>query len=266
MMTKTGDTDHIDAPSDGSSSAKRLIPIAVIALSTVLFFAFDLHAYLSLDALRTHRQAMLDYYAENQWLTVVLFIAAYATVVALSIPGAVWMTLLSGFLFGTWIGTGVVLVAATLGALIVFLAARYAIGGFVERKAGPFVKRMEAGFRKNAFSYMMFLRLVPVFPFWLVNLVPAFLNVSAPVFIIATLLGIAPATAVFNSVGSGLGAILDAGGTPDLGILFEPHVIGPILGLAVLSLMPVVYRRFKDRTSAEAAPVDDITADDGDPK
>ncbi|MAY68002.1 MAG: hypothetical protein CMM77_12855 [Rhodospirillaceae bacterium] len=130
---------------------------------------------------------------------------------------------------------------------MVFLAARYAIGDFLYKKAGPFVRRMEEGFRKNAFSYLMFLRLVPVFPFWLVNLVPAFLNVGAGAFVIATILGIAPATFVFASVGSGLGAVLDSGGTPDLTIVFEPHIMGPLLGLAVLALIPVFLRRIKER-------------------
>ena len=174
--------DTADSPKSGRFSVKRLIPILVLVLATVLFFVFDLHTYVSLDALKTHRTAVLDYYAAHQALTALLFGAAYTVVVALSIPGAIWMTLLAGFVFGTALGAAIVVVAATLGSLIVFLAARYAIGDLLYKKAGPFVRRMEEGFRKNAFSYLMFLRLVPVFPFWLVNLVPAFLNVGALAF------------------------------------------------------------------------------------
>lgn len=228
-------------------SLKRLVPVAVLAVGMVLFFAFDLHSYVTFDALKTHRAAVLDYYAQHQALTVLLFGLAYTVVVALSIPGAIWMTLLAGFVFGTVAGAAIVIVAATLGSFIVFLAARYAIGDLLYKKAGPFVRRMEEGFRKNAFSYLMFLRLVPVFPFWLVNLVPAFLNVGAAAFVVATTLGIAPATFVFASVGSGLGAVLDQGGTPDLAIVFEPHIMGPLLGLAVLALIPVFLRRIKER-------------------
>ena len=239
--------DTADSPKSGRFSVKRLIPILVLVLATVLFFVFDLHTYVSLDALKTHRAAVLDYYAAHQALTALLFGAAYTVVVALSIPGAIWMTLLAGFMFGTAAGGAIVVVAATLGSLIVFLAARYAIGDLLYKKAGPFVRRMEEGFRKNAFSYVMFLRLVPVFPFWLVNLVPAFLNVGAVAFVVATILGIAPATFVFASVGSGLGAVLDQGGTPDLTIVFEPHIMGPLLGLAVLALIPVFLRRIKER-------------------
>ena len=239
--------DPESGPETGRFPVKRLVPVLVLALATVLFFVFDLHSYVSLDALKTHRAAVLDYYAAHQVLTVLLFGAGYTVVVALSIPGAIWMTLLAGFVFGTALGAAVVVVAATLGSLIVFLAARYAIGDLLYKKAGPFVRRMEDGFRKNAFSYLMFLRLVPVFPFWLVNLVPAFLNVGAGAFVVATVLGIAPATVVFSSVGSGLGAVLDRGGTPDLSIVFEPHIMGPLLGLAVLALIPVLLRRIKER-------------------
>jgi uncharacterized membrane protein YdjX (TVP38/TMEM64 family) len=252
-MSKALDHDGQDAadaaatPPSGRFSVKRLVPALVLVLAMVLFFVFDLHTYVSLDALKTHRMAVLDYYAAHQVLTAVMFGAAYTVVVALSIPGAIWMTLLAGFVFGTAAGAMIVVVAATLGSFIVFLAARYAIGDLLYKKAGPFVRRMEEGFRKNAFSYLMFLRLVPVFPFWLVNLVPAFLNVSAGAFVIATVLGIAPATVVFSSVGSGLGAVLDKGGTPDLSIVFEPHIMGPLLGLAVLALIPVFLRRIKER-------------------
>ena len=225
-----------EGPKSRRFSVKRLVPVLVLVLATVLFFAFDLHTYVSLDALKTHRTAVLDYYAAHQALTALLFGAAYTVVVALSIPGAIWMTLLAGFVFGTAAGAAIVVVAATLGSLIVFLAARYAIGDLLYKKAGPFVRRMEDGFRKNAFSYLMFLRLVP-----------AFLNVGAGAFVVATVLGIAPATVVFSSVGSGLGAVLDRGGTPDLTIVFEPHIMGPLLGLAVLALIPVFLRRIKER-------------------
>ncbi len=233
-------------------SVKRLLPLAVLAAAMVLFFVFDLHTYISFEALKTHRMAVLDYYAAHKLLTVLMFGAAYTVVVALSIPGAIWMTLLAGFVFGTSLGAVIVVLAATLGSLIVFLAARYAIGDLLYKKAGPFVRRMEEGFRKNAFSYLMFLRLVPLFPFWLVNLVPAFLNVSATAFVVATVLGIAPATVVFASVGNGLGAVLDRGGSPDLTIVFEPHIMGPLLGLALLALVPVALRKFKERRNGDA--------------
>jgi uncharacterized membrane protein YdjX (TVP38/TMEM64 family) len=109
---------------------------------------------------------------------------------------------------------------------------------------------MEAGFRENAFNYLLVLRLIPLFPFWLVNLVPAFLGVPLRTYVVATLLGIIPGSLVYASVGNGLGVVFDQGDTPDLGIIFKPAILGPILGLAALALLPVVYRRYKARSKA----------------
>lgn len=249
-MKHAADGDGSAARTGGTAGrphAKRLIPLVILGLVMVLFFVFDLHRFVSFEALKTHRMQILGYYETHRLLTIGAFAIAYTAVVALSIPGAVWMTLLAGFLFGTVLASVIVVLAATAGSLIVFLAARHAFADFLYRKAGPFVRRMEDGFRRNAFSYLMFLRLVPLFPFWLVNLVPAFLNVGTGAFVVATILGIAPATVVFSSVGSGLGAVLDAGGRPDLGIIFEPHIMGPLLGLALLALVPVFLRKAREQ-------------------
>jgi uncharacterized membrane protein YdjX (TVP38/TMEM64 family) len=136
-------------------------------------------------------------------------------------------------------------VGGTLGAVCVFLAARTAFGNLLRAKAGPALRRMEAGFRDSAFSYMLFLRLIPLFPFWLVNLVPAFLGVSLRTYVVATFVGVIPGALVYASLGNGLGAILDAGGEPDLGIVFQPNILLPLLALAVLALAPVAYKKFK---------------------
>ncbi|MFQ5974287.1 MAG: TVP38/TMEM64 family protein, partial [Alphaproteobacteria bacterium] len=114
-------------------------------------------------------------------------------------------------------------------------------------QAGPLAEKMEAGFRENALNYMLVLRLIPVFPFWLVNLAPAFLGVSVRVFVIGTFVGIIPGTFVYASVGNGLGAVFDAGGAPDLGIIFEPEILLPIIGLALLALLPVIYKKIQAR-------------------
>jgi uncharacterized membrane protein YdjX (TVP38/TMEM64 family) len=165
--------------------------------------------------------------------------------VAFSLPGALVATLTGGFLFGTVLGGTATVVAATIGATILFIAARTAFGDLLRAKAGPAIKRMEEGFRENAFSYLLVLRLVPLFPFFLVNLAPAFLGVTLPTFVGATFIGIIPGTFVFASLGNGLGAVFDAGRTPDLGLVKEPQVILPLLALAVLALVPVLYRRLR---------------------
>ncbi|MEK9723628.1 MAG: VTT domain-containing protein [Rhodospirillaceae bacterium] len=240
------DTQNMEAVTPPRRPAwLRLWPLAVLVGGAVAFFALGLDQYLSFEALRDHRQALLQWTADNQALAVVLFAFGYALVVAFSLPGATWMTLAGGFLFGTILASVVVVTAATVGAVAIFLIARYALADFFRAKMGAAGQRMEAGFRENALSYLLFLRLVPVFPFWLVNLVPAFLGVPLRTYVVGTFVGIVPGSAVYCSVGNGLGAVFDAGGTPDLGIIFQPEILGPIVGLAVLSLVPIVYKRLK---------------------
>jgi len=241
------DTQNMDSPpqQSGKLSLSRLWPLAVIVLGVVAFFALGWDRYLSFEALSEHRQALVQWTTENRVLAITIFVLGYAMVVAFSLPGATWMTLGGGFVFGTVLATTVVVAAATLGAVAIFLIARYALADFFRTKMGGAGARMEAGFKENALSYLLFLRLVPVFPFWLVNLVPAFLGVPLRTYIIGTFVGIIPGSAVYCSVGNGLGAVFDAGGTPDLGIIFQPDILGPIIGLAVLALIPILYKRIK---------------------
>jgi uncharacterized membrane protein YdjX (TVP38/TMEM64 family) len=232
---------------------KRLWPLALVALAFVLVFAFDLHRYISFETLRQHRVELLAFVDRYPVLAPLLYVAIYTVVVALSIPGAAAMTVAAGFLFGVWLGTVCVVIGATLGATAVFLVARTALGNTLraklQAKGGPRLRRMEEGFRENAFNYLLFVRLIPVFPFWLVNLVPAFLGVPLLTYVLATLIGIIPGSLVYASVGNGLGAVFDAGETPDLGIIFRPDIILPIVGLALLALLPIGYRKFKARAA-----------------
>lgn len=223
----------------------RLWPLVVVVVGVAAFFFAGADQYLSFETLSEHRQGLLQWTAENRALAIVIFIFGYALVVAFSLPGATWMTLGGGFVFGTVLATIVVVGAATLGAVAIFIIARYALADFFRSKMGNAGERMEVGFRENALSYLLFLRLVPVFPFWLVNLVPAFLGVPLRTYVVGTFIGIIPGSAVYCSVGNGLGAVFDAGGTPNLGIIFQPEILGPIIGLAVLALVPIIYKRIK---------------------
>jgi uncharacterized membrane protein YdjX (TVP38/TMEM64 family) len=217
---------------------------------TLSFFAFDLDRYLSWEELSRHRHALLEWRERHQVLAVLSFIGVYMLIVALSLPGAIWLTVIGGFLFGIAAGTLCSVLAATLGACAVFLAARYLVGDALRARAGPGIRRMEAGFRKHALSYLLTLRLVPVVPFWLVNLVPALLGVPLRTFLVGTAVGIIPGSIVYTLVGNGLGAVLDQGRTPDLDIIFEPVILAPILGLALLALSPVLYGRLKQGRAA----------------
>ena len=226
---------------------RRLLPLVVLAAAFAAFFAFGLHRHLTLSELAERRAELSAFVAERGTLAALAYIGTYALAIAVSIPGGLVLTLTGGFLFGVVWGTVYAVIGATLGAIAVFLAARSAFGGVLREKAGPWVGRMEAGFRANAFSYMLFLRLLPLLPFWLVNLVPAVLGVPLRAYASATLIGIVPLTLVYASVGNGLGAVLDAGGTPDLGVIFRPAVLLPLLGLALLALLPVAIKAWRGR-------------------
>lgn len=237
---------HNDGEKAGKSTSmmKRLLPLAVLAAAALGIFSTGLHEYLSFDALREHRETLLAFVGDNGALAPLGFILIYAIATAISVPGGVVLTIAGGFLFGTWLGGFYVVIGATIGATLIFLIAKTSLGDVLKSKAGPRLQRMEEGFRENALSYLLFLRLIPLFPFWLVNLVPAFLGVGLTTFVIGTFFGIIPGSLVFASVGNGLGAVFDEGGTPDLGIIFKPSVLGPIIALAVLSLIPIAYKRF----------------------
>jgi uncharacterized membrane protein YdjX (TVP38/TMEM64 family) len=228
--------------------AGRFLPLAALAAGLVIFFALGLHRYLSFGALAENRDLLIRLVEDHPVTAPLAYISVYALAVAFSIPGAVVLTIAGGFLFGTWAGGLFVVVGATIGAVGVFLAARTAFGEGLRRRAGPWIGRLEAGFRENALSYLLVLRLVPLFPFWLVNLVPAFLGVPLTTYALGTFVGIIPGSFVYASVGNGLGAVFDAGGTPDLTIIFKPEILLPIIGLSLLALIPVVYKKFKRKS------------------
>ncbi|GAB4353638.1 MAG: hypothetical protein Kow00114_02920 [Kiloniellaceae bacterium] len=227
---------------------RRLLPAAVLLAGLLAFFALGGQRYLGLETLERHREALAALVAAHGVAAVLAFIAAYAVMVAFSIPGGLVMTVTGGFLFGTFGGAASSVVGATLGAIAVFLAARTALGDFLRGRAGPALSRMRAGFQEDALSYLLVLRLIPLFPFWLVNLVPALLGVSLKVYVIGTVIGIIPASLVYASVGNGIAAIFAAGGSASVeDAILEPAVLLPIAGLIALSLLPVVYKKVKRR-------------------
>ena len=194
---------------------------------------------------RESRGALIAWVELHPIAAPLLFMAAYVLVTACSLPGALIMTLTGGFLFGTLLGGSYAVLGASVGAVLLFLAARTAFGDMLRARAGGALAMLEAGFRKDAFNYLLVLRLVPIFPFFIVNLAAAFLGTSLGVFVVATFLGIIPGTMVYASVGNGLGAVFDSGAKPDLGVIFTWPVLGPLIGLALLSLLPVLYKRMK---------------------
>ncbi len=210
--------------------------------------ALDLDQFLTFDALKENRDLLTGWVAGNGILAAVAFISVYAAATAISVPGAAVLTMTSGFLFGAVLGTLFSVMGATIGAVIVFTAARTAIGDLLRAKAGPRLKKMEAGFRKNAFSYLLMLRLIPIFPFWLINLAPAFLGVPIRVFFTATFIGIIPGGFVYALVGAGLGSIFDRGESFSVAGVMTPEIIGALSGLALFSPLPVLYKKLKAKS------------------
>ncbi len=227
-------------------SARRLLPLGLLVAAWIVFMLAGGHKYLSFATLAENRDWLRGLAARWGLLAALLYIVTYGLLVALSVPGGAVLTIAGGFLFGPWLGTLCAVVGATLGATGIFLAARAGLGGLSHR-AGPFVAKLEAGFRADAFNYLLVLRLVFIVPFWLVNLVPALVGVKLWTYVIATFIGIIPATFVFASLGSGLSNVVEE---PGLAVLLRPSVLGPIVGLVLLTLIPVGYKHWRGKKPA----------------
>ncbi|HLB07841.1 MAG TPA: TVP38/TMEM64 family protein [Alphaproteobacteria bacterium] len=231
---------------------RRLWPLGLLALAVGLVFAFGLDERLSLGELAAHRAALAGFVSEHAVAAVLLYLALYVINTALSLPSATVLTLAGGFLFGAPAATVYTVIGATIGATLVFLAARSAFGDALRRRARGWVKTMEQGFRTNALSYLLILRLIPIFPFFIVNLVPALLGVRLTTFVLATFIGIIPGSFVYALAGAGLGDVLEAGETLSPGTVLTPRVLGALGGLAILALLPVFYKLVKARREKRA--------------
>jgi len=226
---------------------RRLLPVAVLLLGLALFLMTGLEPHFSFAMLCYNHAEITAWVAGHRVVSELGFVVGYAVVVAFSLPVAVLITPLGGYLFGTWLGALLSVIAATGGSIAVFLAARTAFHDLLHARAGAGLARLEEGFRRDSFSYLLFLRLVPIFPFWLVNIVPGLLGMRLDRFILATLIGIVPGAVVYASVGAGFGLLFEKEQMPDLSIIFQWRILGPLLALALLSLVPVVYRHMRSR-------------------
>jgi uncharacterized membrane protein YdjX (TVP38/TMEM64 family) len=216
----------------------------------VAFFALGLERYLSLDALRQHRSVLRAWVETSGLLAALVFMAIYIITVAFALPGATVLTIAGGFLFGSIWSTVLAIISATLGATILFSIAKTTLGDVLHAKASAWLPRLEAGFREHALSYLLVLRLVPIFPFFIINLVPAFLGVPLSTFILGTFLGIIPGTFVYATAGAGLGNALDSGESFTLRGVLTPQIVMALVGLAVLAMIPVVYKKLTAQRGA----------------
>jgi uncharacterized membrane protein YdjX (TVP38/TMEM64 family) len=248
---------------------RRLLPLLVIALIAGAILAMGWHRQLSFETLARHHAALRHFIGANEVAALVAYVALYIAVVALSLPAGVFLTLTGGILFGALAGGAAAVVGATVGAICIFLIARSALGEHVARRAGPLAEKLAENFRADAFSYLLFLRLVPIFPFWVVNLVAALTGMRLKIFAAATAFGIIPATFAFAFVGAGLDSVITAqeaayqaclaAGRSDCRLSFHmktaltPELFAALLALGVLALIPPLVRRLRAKSHASTS-------------
>jgi uncharacterized membrane protein YdjX (TVP38/TMEM64 family) len=226
---------------------RRLWPMLLTLALLAVALAGGLLWQPNWASLAAHETALRRLVAVAPVAAAAAYVAAYAVVVALSIPVGVLFTVSGGVLFGTLAGGSLAVAGATIGAILLFLAARGALVPLLAVRAGPFLDRVRPGLQRDGFSYLLAMRLIPVVPFWLTNLAPALVGIPLATFAGATFIGIMPATFVFASVGAEVDVVLAAGGQPDTSLIWSPPVLLPLVGLAVLSLLPVAWRRWGAR-------------------
>jgi uncharacterized membrane protein YdjX (TVP38/TMEM64 family) len=220
----------------------QILPFIIILVGCALFFGFHLYRYFSFSNLKLHRQALADWADKNYGLTVLSFIGMYILGMACSMPISGFFAILSGFLFGFWPGMLYSVLSATTGSTLFFILARGAFGDWLKKIASKRIQSFEVGFQKNAFNYIVSLRLIPVVPFGLINIAAAVLHVELDIFISATFIGIIPAAGIYATLGQHLSTIVQSSQIPDMKIMLEPHIVLPLLGLALLGLLPAIYQ------------------------
>jgi len=242
------------SPRDGSAAnaaarrgvALRIVLVALFAGTLVAFFALGGPEYVNLATIKRHRDTLLAFTDAHYAASLVIAFIVYAGAVTFSLPGGLVLSLTMGFVFGRWVGTALVVIAATVGAMLVFLAARYLFADAARRRMGALGEKINAGFTENAFSYLLFLRLVPVFPFFLVNLAPAFTTIPLRTYVLATAIGIVPGTFVFVNLGQALGRIDSMQGLVSLDVLAGLGLLG------LLALVPIIVQKARARRARAA--------------
>jgi uncharacterized membrane protein YdjX (TVP38/TMEM64 family) len=256
-----------DSAPEPVSWPRRLLPLAILLALAGLIVFMGWHRHLSLEGLAARREALKDLIDAHGPISILAFIGVYIFTVALSLPGAVILTIAGGFLFGWIIGSAASVVAATIGGTILFLIARSAFGEALAARAGRRLNKLRKGFSKDAFNYLLFLRLVPLFPFWLVNLAPALLGVPLRTFVLATAIGVVPGTIAFAIAGAGLDSVIAAQmRTQQLclaregphatdacpfalqpGAILTPELLAAFAALGLVALLPILLRRWRKR-------------------
>ena len=233
----------------------RFAPAAVVVAALIALVWSGALKHLSLGELRASRHVLTAYVHAHPLLSLLAYVGVYIVAVTLSLPAALILTLSGGFLFGPWLGGVAAALGSTLGATAVFLISRLTVGDALERGVSSRVRALEEGIKQDAFFYLLTLRLIPITPFWLVNVAAGLLSIRLRTYVLATILGIFPASMIYAGIGSGLGRMFDRGVQPHLRSLITPELVLPLAGLGLLSILPILYHRFRARRAAKAASV-----------
>ncbi len=234
----------------------RCLPLVLLVLVAIGIEASGVTRYLNLDTLRFHEVALQGFIGAHRLLALAAFIGLYMVATVSCLPGVTTIfTVAGGYLFGTWMGGAATVIGATLGAAIVFFAVRTSLGAILREKAersGGRLKAVIEGVGKDAFGYILTLRLIPLVPFWLVNVAAALAGAPTRAYVLATFLGIMPATFIYSGVGAGLGLVVAHGRTPSLGVILEPGLFLPLAALGLLALATTLFQRFRKRSDVAA--------------
>jgi uncharacterized membrane protein YdjX (TVP38/TMEM64 family) len=254
----------LDTPAAGQNTllkkVLRFAPVTLVVLIVIALIWSGVLKHLSLRELRASHGLLAAYVLAHPILSVLAYLGVYIAAVGLSLPAPLVMTLTGGFLFGPWLGGVLASISCTGGAAIAFLIARLTVGDALEHDVGPRVKAFEEGIKKDAFFYLITLRLLPIMPFWLVNVAAGLLSIRLGVFCLATLIGIAPVSLIYAGIGSGLGRIFNSGARLDIHALVTPGLVLPLVGLALLSFLPILYHWWRGRSSVVPSVADDAGA------
>ncbi|MGJ8569599.1 MAG: TVP38/TMEM64 family protein [Hoeflea sp.] len=239
-----------DTDTDKPATWRRYLPLAIIVAGLVAAYATGVQEYLTLTVLAEQREALKGFVADHRIASILGYFALYAVAVAFAFPAASILTIFAGFVFGWLIGGILTVFAATTGAAAIFLSARSAFGDVLRKRAGPFAAKLADGFAEDAFGYLLVLRLAPVFPFFVINIAPAFFDIKLRTYVAATFLGIIPGTFAYTWLGQGLDSVIVAAAGREISIsdLVTPEITIAFAGLAIVAAIPTIIRKFRNRS------------------
>lgn len=222
----------------------KYIPIITIVILAIGGYLWGVQKYLTVSLLKEHQASLEIFIDQHKVLSVLIYSGIYIAITGVSIPGAVFLTIAGGFLFGQLIGTIVVVISATLGATIIFLSAKLALGETLQKQAAPWLIRMQRGFNENAVWYLLTVRLIPIFPFVGINLVCALIKIPLQTFFFTTLIGIIPGSFIYVSLGVAMHELINQSDF-SANIILNPKILLALAGLGILTLLPVIYKILK---------------------